>query len=395
MSTDYDVEALQGCGDAPLTVRARRVHALLGLAFAAAVGTRTGPDPRAAGAADAASAPPATYSVGARPRAIATGDLDGDRRLDVIVANSGAGTLTVLLGAASGRLGRTAEALPAGREPSDVDAADLDRDGDLDLVVANHETSGITVLINDGNARFDPASGSPYDSGASPHLHGLATGDFDGDGWLDVAVDSAGTKAARVLRGGPSGLGAAVSISIGTTPYYRLGAADVTGDGVPDILAPGHGDNSVRVVHRRGARLALAPWRLRLSGKPWMAVGDDVNGDRRMDIVVVESDAASVWLAGRGGFFPAPGSPFAVRGATEVATGDLDGDRVADVAIGPWEGDEITVLAGRKPTPRRVRACERPIGLAIADLDGDRRGELLTACPTDDRLLVLSLSPGR
>jgi len=369
-------------------------HNLLRFAIAGLVATLAGTCYRGPAIA-LESASLVTYDVGAQPRAIATGDLDQDGRLDAVVANSGDATLTVLLGVAGRLLRPAASPVPAGQEPSDVDAADLDRDGDVDLVVANHETSNITVLINDGHAHFVPAPGSPFNTGARPHVHGIATGDFNGDGWMDVAVESADTKEVRVLRDGPRGLGEVVAISIGTMPYYRLGAADVTGDGHPDVLVPGQGDNTVRVVQREGGSLVLAGWTIRLSDKPWMVVGDDVNGDRRTDIIVVHSNAASVWLAGRDGFSQATGSPFTVSGATEVATGDLDDDGIADVAVGPWHGDEVTVLTGPKLAPRKVRTCERPIGLAIADLDGDHRGELLAACATQNRLVIVTFPSGR
>lgn len=333
-----------------------------------------------------------SYEAGARPGALATADLNGDGTLDVAVANTADGTVSILLGVGGGRLRPAVGApFPAGREPADVDAADLDRDGDVDLVFANHETSRVTVLLNNGRARFAAAPGSPFETGARPHVHSLATADFDGDGWLDVAVDSADTKEVRILRGRSRGLGAVVAVSVGTMPYNRLGAANVAGDEHKDVLVPGHSDSTVRVVQRAGAGLALAAWNLSLSDKPWMVVGDDVNGDRRNDLIVVHADAVSVWLAGRDGFSPARGSPFQVRGATVVATGDLDGDGVADVAIGPWDSDEVTVLAGRELSARKIRTCGRPIGLAIADLDGDRRGELLAACANDNRLVVVTM----
>ena len=50
----------------------------------------------------------------------------------------------------------------------------------------------------------------------------------------------------------------------------------------------------------------------------------------------------------------------------------------------------MTVFAGPRLERRVLRACPRPIGLAVADLDGDARGELLVACPTQNRLLVIT-----
>jgi len=337
-----------------------------------------------------------SYDVGTRPRAIATADLNGDGALDVAVANVADGTVSILVGVEGGRLRQAVGSpFPAGREPSDMDTADLDRDGDVDLIFANHESSHVTIRLNDGRARFNTAPGSPFETGARPHVHSVATADFDGDGWFDVAVDSADTKEIRILRGGPRGFVEVVAVPSGTMPYYRLGVANIVGDEHKDVLVPGHGDSTVRVVHRAGPRLTLAAWNIPLSYKPWMVVGDDVNGDRRTDIIVVHSDAVSVWLAGDGGFSQAPGSPILVQGATEVATGDLDGDGVADVAIGPWDGDEVTVLTGGNLTSRKIRTCERPIGLAIADLNGDGRGELLAACSNHNRLVVVTVPVGR
>jgi hypothetical protein len=333
----------------------------------------------------------AFYDVGVHPRAIAVADFNGDRHPDVAAANAGDGTVTVLFGDAAGRLGGAAS-LAAGREPSDIDAVDLDRDGDVDLAVANHETPAITVLINDGHGHFASAPGSPFDTGARPHLHGLATGDFDGDGWADVAVESADTKEVRVLRGGPRGLSAPVPVAVGTMPYFRLGVGDVTGDGRPEILVPGHGDNTVRAIEGEDGAFRAAPWTIRLAAQPWMVIAGDVNADGRDDVVVVETDGVSIWLAGSRGFTPAPGSPVSIRGATEAAIGELDGDGAADVAVGPWDGDEVTVIAGRAAA-RSLRMCERPVGLAIADLDGDGRGELLATCTNMNKLAVTTLAP--
>ena len=99
---------------------------------------------------------PDRYPVGDRPMSIATADFDRDGHLDVVVVNSGDGTLTILRGIGEGRLRALPSTTPGGTNPSNVDAVDLDKDGDPDLVIANHETSNVTVLLNDGKAKFTP-----------------------------------------------------------------------------------------------------------------------------------------------------------------------------------------------------------------------------------------------
>jgi hypothetical protein len=334
----------------------------------------------------------AFYDVGARPRAIAVADFNGDANPDVVVANSGDGTVSILLGNGSGQLNGTAS-FAAGREPADVDAMDMDRDGDVDLVIANHETSSFSVLLNDGRGRFTPASGSPFDTGARPHVHGLATGDFDGDGWMDVAVESADSREIRVLRGGEGGLSSPISIPVGTMPYSRLGVGALTSNGAPHVLVPGHTDNTVRAIGNDGGVLRLAAITIQLTAQPWMVVAGDANGDGRHDIVVVESNGLSIWLAGDAGFVHAPGSPLSILGATEAAIGNLDGDAMADVVVGPWDGHEVTVIMGGSSSTRRVRMCERPVGLAIGDLNGDGRGELLATCTMTNKLALTTIVP--
>ncbi|MBA2706264.1 MAG: VCBS repeat-containing protein [Gemmatimonadaceae bacterium] len=151
------------------------------------------PDPSAAANGEQPTVPPnqvglvTFYEVGVRPKAIAVAGLNGDTNTDVAVVNVGDGSVTVLPGNGRGQL-LAPGSFPAGKKPSDVDAVDVDRDGDMDLVIANHEAPTVTVLLNNGRGQFTPAVGSPFDTGARPHVHGLATGDFDGDGWIDIAV---------------------------------------------------------------------------------------------------------------------------------------------------------------------------------------------------------------
>lgn len=328
-----------------------------------------------------------SYEVGARPSAVAVADLDADRSLDLAVVNSGADTVTILLG--RGGTFRPGGTYPAGKEPCDVEAGDVDRDGDPDLVIANHETSDVTVLMNDGRGGFPAARAVTVSTGARPHIHGVALADFDGDGWLDVAVESADTNEVRLRRGAAGGFGAVTPIGVGTMPYTQVGAADMNGDGAPDVLVPGHGDKTVRLIASSSGNFVVSPLVAATRQTPWTVAGADVDGDSERDLIVVETDAVSVWLKSADQYRAAAWAPLAIPGATAVATGDLDGDRLQDFVVGAWDSAEIIAVAGAAPAPRKVAACARPIGLAIADLDGDGAGEIVATCPTEARVIVL------
>ena len=93
------------------------------------------------------------------------------------------------------------------------------------------------------------------------------------------------------------------------------------------------------MISHTGRKMVLTPTILRLTDKPWMVGADDINGDGRKDIVVVHANAVTVWFAGRDGFPAAANAKLSVTGATEVRTGDLDGDGVADIAVGPGDSN--------------------------------------------------------
>jgi hypothetical protein len=328
-----------------------------------------------------------SFNVGIDPREIAVADLNDDSRLDAVVANSGDGTLTILLGTGDERLLNSPLSVYANQNPSDVDALDIDLDGDVDLVVANHETSGITVLLNDGLARFEQAPYSPVETGAQPHLHGLATADFNGDGWPDVAVDSADTGQVRMIHGSSLGFLDSISVDVETMPYFRLGASDVIGGDVTELLVPGHSDNTIRLIQYESDRYIIAQT-IKLEAQPWMVVGADVDADGRNDVIVVETDSVSIWLADSEGYSAAQASPYLIRGATEITTGDMNGDHISDIVVGSWDSEEVIVFMGRDLVTSRFHMCQRPIGLAVADLDGDGKSELLATCPLENRLMV-------
>ena len=245
------------------------------------------------------------FAVGAAPAFVAVGDFNGDGRFDIVTADSGGNTVTVLLGNGSG--GFTAASgspFAVGLSPSAVVIGDLNRDGKLDLVVANAAGNSVTVLLGDGLGGFAAAVGSPVAAGLSPS--GVALGDWNGDGLLDLAIANAGDNTMAVLIGdGMGGFAAAV--------------------GSP--VAAGSG--------------------------PCGAWDFDFNGDGNQDLAVADCVGNGVIVLvgdGTGGFAPSAGSPFAAgAAASSVEVGDFNGDGKPDLAVAESGSGAVAVLLNSLP----------------------------------------------
>ncbi|MFN0123177.1 MAG: FG-GAP repeat domain-containing protein, partial [Blastocatellia bacterium] len=127
------------------------------------------------------------YGVGNDPRAAAVGDLNGDGKLDLAVANANiSDNVSILLGdGAGGFVPATPPTVATGNDPFGIVAADFNRDGKLDLATANNNLSAtVSVLLGNGDGTF--AAAQSFAAPQSPWR--LSAGDLNGDGKLDLAV---------------------------------------------------------------------------------------------------------------------------------------------------------------------------------------------------------------
>jgi hypothetical protein len=130
-----------------------------------------------------------SFAADNSPAAVAQADLNGDSKLDLVVANRGSNDVSVLLGNGDGTFQAPVNydlpgASPGGKQ---VVAADLNGDGQLDLVVSTN--TGLSLLLGNGDGTFQAPL--TYDlPGAG--ITALAVGDFNGDGWLDLVVANVG-----------------------------------------------------------------------------------------------------------------------------------------------------------------------------------------------------------
>ena len=190
-------------------------------------------------------------TTGSQPQALAAGDLNGDGNLDVVTANSGNRGVSVLLGDGHGRLSRAPDSpfSMGALNPYSVSTADFDGDGNRDVAVATNNAPSVSVLLGDGQGRLDPAPGSPFATGGNGAFS-LTTADLDADGGSDVAVINQTSSNVSVLLGDGKGrFGAAPGSPYAAGPNSSpIAAADLTGDGKPDLVTASRTGNNVTVL---------------------------------------------------------------------------------------------------------------------------------------------------
>ena len=188
-----------------------------------------------------------TFATGTGPATVAVGDVNGDGRADLAVANHMSGTVGVLLGNGNGTF-QNQQTFAAGQNPESVVLGDVNEDGRLDIIVTNYWAASVSVLLGNGNGTFQPQQ--VVATGPQPAL--VALGDLNGDGRLDLAVGNLGSNNLGVLLGNGNGtFQAQRTFATGTSPI-AVALGDVNGDGRSDLAIANNGSNTVDVLLNSG-----------------------------------------------------------------------------------------------------------------------------------------------
>jgi len=315
-------------------------------------------------------------------------DLNGDGFIDLVTANDGSDSVSVLIGNGDGTF-KSAMTYDGGIEPSSVRTGDLNGDGTIDLVVANDSTVAVSILLGNGDGSFQK-SGTL--STATGPMEGAEIGDLNGDGNLDI-VSNQGTV---LLGNGDASFGAPILNTISSDVYF-VTLADFNNDGNLDLLS-GNADDEDKVgVHLGNGDGSFEPViELTASNEdPYHVQAKDFNGDGILDIaaIVKQDNVINVFLGNGDGSFSnsiisdVGSQPFSLR------ADDIDGDGVNDIVVANEVSNSVSVLIGNGDGSFKAKndftVGSGPQSVELADLNGDGVLDVLTADTDDDTLSIL------
>jgi hypothetical protein len=313
--------------------------------------------------------------VGTMPSSMVTGNFNGDAFTDLAVASVGNDNIAIKLGDGSGGFSGTGTvSTGANSDPRAIAAGDFDNDGKTDLISANSGNSTVSIMLGDGAGGFTSDASPENVAGTAASPVSIAVGRFENpmpagtpDPTLDAIITSQASDQVLTLLGDGSG-GFAGSGTNYTAPISTMnpdpsavavgslnpGSPDPANAAEPDLLIANQGLENVFPAYGFSNGSAFEIGGPVATGTDPVAVAfGDLNGDGNPDGITANRGAgtATIIISDGNGGTTADASPAVGSSPDAVVTGAFDADGLADAAVANHDSNSVSILTSMEPGP--------------------------------------------
>ena len=287
-----------------------------------------------------------------QPYSVAVGDLNNDNQSDIVVANSGIDSLSILFGVGNGMFGmEMTYPIGTSSQPQYVITCDINKDNQLDIVSVNSKMNSISVIMNNGNGSF--AEQKVYSTGNGSYPTALASGDLNNDNRLDFVIANKGTDNIGILLGFDyiSFQNETSYSSAETSGPVGIVVNDFNNDNFLDIAAVFFKSDSLGILfgYGNGSFATMRTYSTGDGSFPYSIDVGDFNSDGQLDIVVTNLGTKGVGILlgyGNGLFSEILTYSTGKNNPVAVATGDFNNDSQLDVVVAIYDNTGVGVLLG-------------------------------------------------
>jgi Flp pilus assembly secretin CpaC len=241
---------------------------------------------------------PVNYAVGTQPSGIVSADFNGDGHADLAVTNQGDNSISILLGTGDGTF-MSAVNVPLAVAPGALEPGPIGimatslrtNNSHIDLITANSRAGTVSVLLGNGDGTFQP--NVDHTVGTTPVA--LAAANFHGTSMpVDLAVANQGSNNVFLLQGNGDGtFHPAVIFAVGSQPNAII-TGDFNNDGRQDMIVTNGGDNTATVFFGTGDGNFPSVLSLPTGQVPSGLASGDFNGDGLADVALTNANGNNV-----------------------------------------------------------------------------------------------------
>jgi hypothetical protein len=351
--------------------------------------------------------------VGANLIAIVTADFNNDGKLDIATADSSLDRISVFFGTGTGSF-NNGPVLTLNVSPTSLVAGDFNHDGFPDLAAgsghsANSSGTSVTVFLNNQNSNFGTGQITRVVTASTlGDQMAMTTGDFNGDGNLDIATADFNEATTSILLG--TGLGtfqSPVTYPVGLNPtsivvgnFNSTASVDLA---VAGQRPNGSGGNSDVVTLLNGTATGTftpGPDIAVSSSSPQTLTATELNGDGLTDladgnlldsVIVLTSNGSEQYSISPTISTSGPVSAVAVDDFNFDGSPDLLAAEGGTIAVSGSDSVAIStgLTGGSFSSTLSIPSGSLPVAIAVGDFNGDRKLDIATANSGDGTFTVL------